>query len=89
MLLDRGATIPIPHDVKCSCEECIQGTSDDSLKFSLARINAYRFAILEKILHYCYARKSTAEFMIMELKLYKCYQKYYLKLLSNALCSPT
>ena len=42
MLLDRGATIPIPHDVKCSCDECVQGSAEDSLKFSLARINAYR-----------------------------------------------
>lgn len=42
MLLDRGATIPIPHDVKCSCEDCVIGSADDSLKFSLARINAYR-----------------------------------------------
>ena len=42
ILLDRGATIPIPHDVKCSCEECVQGSKEDSLKFSLARINAYK-----------------------------------------------
>ena len=42
MLLDRGATIPMPHDVKCSCEECIDQSSDDSLRFSLSRINAYR-----------------------------------------------
>ena len=44
MLLDRGATIPIPHDVKCSCDDCVIGSTDDSLKFSLARINAYRFS---------------------------------------------
>jgi hypothetical protein len=44
MLLDRGATIPIPHDVKCSCNDCVIGSTDDSLKFSLARINAYRSA---------------------------------------------
>ena len=42
MLLDRGATIPIPPDVKCSCDDCVIGSTDDSLKFSLARINAYR-----------------------------------------------
>jgi len=46
MLLDRGATIPIPHDVKCSCDDCVIGSADDSLKFSLARINAYRSADL-------------------------------------------
>merc|ERR550532_1431489 len=32
----------MPHDVKCSCEECIDQSSDDSLRFSLSRINAYR-----------------------------------------------
>ena len=42
LLLDRGATIPIPHDVKCSCDECVMGSKEDSLKFSLARINAYK-----------------------------------------------
>jgi transient receptor potential cation channel subfamily C protein 4 len=42
MLLDRGATIPMPHDVKCSCEECLTESADDSLRFSLARINAYK-----------------------------------------------
>ena len=42
LLLDRGATIPIPHDLKCSCEECVRGSIEDSLKFSLARINAYK-----------------------------------------------
>lgn len=42
LLLDRGATIPIPHDVKCSCEECVRGSIEDSLRFSLARINAYK-----------------------------------------------
>eukprot|EP00090_Calanus_glacialis_P035354 TRINITY_DN60378_c0_g1_i1.p1 TRINITY_DN60378_c0_g1~~TRINITY_DN60378_c0_g1_i1.p1 ORF type:complete len:1252 (+),score=238.87 TRINITY_DN60378_c0_g1_i1:183-3758(+) len=42
LLLDRGATIPIPHDVKCSCEECVRNSADDSLRFSLARINAYK-----------------------------------------------
>ena len=42
MLLDRGATIPMPHDVKCSCDECIESSSNDSLRFSLSRINAYK-----------------------------------------------
>ena len=37
MLLDRGATVPIPHDLKCSCEECVRASKDDSLRFSLAR----------------------------------------------------
>ncbi|KAF4532038.1 hypothetical protein B566_EDAN015017 [Ephemera danica] len=42
MLLDRGATLPMPHDVKCGCEECIKATEEDSLRHSLARVNAYR-----------------------------------------------
>lgn len=42
MLLDRGASIPQPHDVKCSCDKCIRESAEDSLSFSLARINAYR-----------------------------------------------
>ena len=42
LLLDRGATIPMPHDVKCSCEECLTQSADDSLRFSLSRINAYK-----------------------------------------------
>ena len=25
ILLDRGASLPTPHDLKCSCEACITG----------------------------------------------------------------
>ena len=32
----------MPHDVKCSCEECLTQSADDSLRFSLSRINAYK-----------------------------------------------
>ncbi|XP_059484449.1 transient-receptor-potential-like protein [Neocloeon triangulifer] len=42
ILLDRGATLPMPHDIKCGCDECIIATKDDSLRHSLARVNAYR-----------------------------------------------
>ncbi|XP_055601082.1 transient-receptor-potential-like protein [Uranotaenia lowii] len=42
ILLDRGATLPMPHDVKCGCEECIRRSSEDSLRHSLARVNEYR-----------------------------------------------
>ncbi|TRY66970.1 hypothetical protein TCAL_04371 [Tigriopus californicus] len=42
MLLDRGATIPMPHDVKCSCDDCVEESTVDSLRFSLSRINAYK-----------------------------------------------
>ncbi|XP_032796648.2 transient-receptor-potential-like protein [Daphnia magna] len=42
ILLDRGATIPIPHDVQCGCSDCIRGVLEDSLRHSMSRINAYR-----------------------------------------------
>lgn len=42
ILLDRGATLPLPHDIKCGCEECIRKSSEDSLRHSLSRVNEYR-----------------------------------------------
>ncbi|CAH0386100.1 unnamed protein product [Bemisia tabaci] len=42
ILLDRGATLPVPHDVRCGCDECVTSSEQDSLRHSQARINAYR-----------------------------------------------
>lgn len=42
ILLDRGATLPSPHDIKCGCDECIKQSSEDSLRHSLTRVNQYR-----------------------------------------------
>ncbi|XP_076044385.1 transient receptor potential isoform X2 [Oratosquilla oratoria] len=42
LLLDRGASLPMPHDVRCGCDDCIVSTEEDSLRHSLSRINAYR-----------------------------------------------
>ncbi|XP_037793862.1 transient receptor potential protein-like [Penaeus monodon] len=42
LLLDRGASLPMPHDIRCGCDECIISTEDDSLRHSLSRINAYK-----------------------------------------------
>lgn len=42
ILLDRGATIPMPHDIRCGCDECIRQSTEDSLRFSLSRVNEYR-----------------------------------------------
>ncbi|XP_042218970.1 transient receptor potential protein-like isoform X1 [Homarus americanus] len=42
LLLDRGATLPMPHDVKCACDECIEASDEDSLRHSHSRINAYK-----------------------------------------------
>ncbi|CAH1393553.1 unnamed protein product [Nezara viridula] len=42
ILLDRGASLPIPHDIRCACDECVQSREQDSLRHSQSRINAYR-----------------------------------------------
>ncbi|KAK7864196.1 hypothetical protein R5R35_004107 [Gryllus longicercus] len=42
ILLDRGASLPVPHDVRCGCDECVASSDADSLRHSQARINAYR-----------------------------------------------
>jgi len=42
ILLDRGAALPMPHDIRCGCEECIKSCHEDSLKHSRARISAYQ-----------------------------------------------
>ncbi|CAG9767036.1 unnamed protein product [Ceutorhynchus assimilis] len=42
ILLDRGATIPMPHDIKCGCDDCIIQSEKDSLRHSLSRLNEYK-----------------------------------------------
>ncbi|XP_023246118.1 transient receptor potential protein isoform X2 [Copidosoma floridanum] len=42
ILLDRGATLPTPHDVRCGCDDCVNSSEQDSLRHSQSRINAYR-----------------------------------------------
>ncbi|XP_060577329.1 transient receptor potential-gamma protein-like isoform X3 [Ruditapes philippinarum] len=42
ILLDRGFRIPKPHDVRCNCKYCVTQSSEDSLRHSRSRINAYR-----------------------------------------------
>ncbi|KAG8194409.1 hypothetical protein JTE90_011020 [Oedothorax gibbosus] len=42
LLLDRGASLPMPHNVRCGCDECVVATKDDCLRHSRSRINAYR-----------------------------------------------
>lgn len=43
ILLDRGvALIPDPHDPRCNCKTCCTARSEDCLKHSRSRINAYR-----------------------------------------------
>ncbi|XP_076315977.1 transient receptor potential protein-like isoform X2 [Tachypleus tridentatus] len=42
LLLNRGATLPMPHDVRCGCDDCVVKASSDCLRHSCSRINAYR-----------------------------------------------
>ncbi|KAF7988358.1 hypothetical protein HCN44_000931 [Aphidius gifuensis] len=42
ILLDRGSVLPMPHDVRCGCDECVTSRLEDSLRHSRSRINAYR-----------------------------------------------
>ncbi|CRK91249.1 CLUMA_CG004929, isoform A [Clunio marinus] len=42
ILLDRGASLPMPHDVRCGCDECVVSSEADSLRHSQSRINAYK-----------------------------------------------
>ncbi|XP_035742149.1 transient receptor potential protein-like isoform X2 [Vespa mandarinia] len=42
ILLDRGATLPTPHDARCGCDECVISSEEDSLRHSQSRINAYK-----------------------------------------------
>lgn len=42
ILLDRGAILPKLHDIKCNCEACLESAKQDSLRFSLSRLNSYK-----------------------------------------------
>ncbi|XP_073813847.1 transient receptor potential-like [Musca autumnalis] len=42
ILLDRGAAVPVPHDIRCGCDECVRMSTEDSLRHSLSRVNVYR-----------------------------------------------
>ncbi|KAK5643799.1 hypothetical protein RI129_007644 [Pyrocoelia pectoralis] len=42
ILLDRGANIPMPHDIKCGCDDCIKESKEDSLRQALSRLNEYK-----------------------------------------------
>ncbi|GAB1859857.1 Transient-receptor-potential-like protein [Camponotus japonicus] len=42
LLLDRGATLPMPHDVRCGCDDCLQAATGDPLRLSSTRISEYK-----------------------------------------------
>lgn len=42
ILLDRGWSIDLPHDVRCGCDNCVWNNTRDSLRHSRSRLNIYR-----------------------------------------------
>ncbi|CAB3403610.1 unnamed protein product [Caenorhabditis bovis] len=42
LFLDKKGSVPHPHDVRCYCSECCVARTEDSLRLSRSRINAYR-----------------------------------------------
>ncbi|KAL7303189.1 hypothetical protein TKK_0004392 [Trichogramma kaykai] len=42
LLLDRGATLPVPHALRCACEDCSRTGSGDPLRASSGRLAEYR-----------------------------------------------
>ncbi|VDM59910.1 unnamed protein product [Angiostrongylus costaricensis] len=42
LFLDKKSTVPHPHDIHCSCQDCVTAREEDSLRLSRSRINAYR-----------------------------------------------
>ncbi|ESO12412.1 hypothetical protein HELRODRAFT_63393 [Helobdella robusta] len=42
LLISRGATINKPHPLSCSCSKCRKETFEDSLRYSLQRIQIFR-----------------------------------------------
>ncbi|XP_042627343.1 short transient receptor potential channel 4-like [Cyprinus carpio] len=42
MLVQKGVSIPQPHEVRCNCMECISSSDVDSLRHSRSRLNIYK-----------------------------------------------
>ncbi|KAG6803003.1 transient-receptor-potential-like protein [Apis mellifera caucasica] len=42
LLLDRGATLPMPHDIRCGCADCLRSTIGDPLRISSTRVSEYK-----------------------------------------------
>ncbi|XP_070552773.1 short transient receptor potential channel 4-like isoform X2 [Ptychodera flava] len=42
MLIERGASIPKPHPVKCGCNDCKSSIKHDGLRHSRSRLNIYK-----------------------------------------------
>ncbi|KAK2823410.1 hypothetical protein Q7C36_020010 [Tachysurus vachellii] len=42
LLVQKGVSVPQPHEVRCNCVECVSGSDVDSLRQSRSRLNIYR-----------------------------------------------
>lgn len=42
MLVQKGVSVPQPHQVRCNCMECVSSSDVDSLRHSRSRLNIYR-----------------------------------------------
>ncbi|XP_043929257.1 short transient receptor potential channel 4 [Protopterus annectens] len=42
LLVQKGVSIPRPHEVRCNCVECVSSSDVDSLRHSRSRLNIHR-----------------------------------------------
>ncbi|XP_054858588.1 short transient receptor potential channel 4 isoform X3 [Eublepharis macularius] len=42
LLVQKGVSVPRPHEVRCNCVECVSSTDVDSLRHSRSRLNIYQ-----------------------------------------------
>uniref|UniRef100_A0AAY4EY05 Transient receptor ion channel domain-containing protein n=1 Tax=Denticeps clupeoides TaxID=299321 RepID=A0AAY4EY05_9TELE len=42
LLVQKGVSVPQPHEVRCNCVECVSSSDVDSLRNSRSRLNIYR-----------------------------------------------
>ncbi|XP_077403227.1 short transient receptor potential channel 4-like [Vanacampus margaritifer] len=42
LLVQRGVSMPQPHEVRCNCVECVSSSDVDSLRHSRSRLNIYK-----------------------------------------------
>ncbi|XP_011360154.1 short transient receptor potential channel 4 isoform X2 [Pteropus vampyrus] len=42
LLVQKGVSVPRPHEVRCNCVECVSSSDVDSLRHSRSRLNIYK-----------------------------------------------
>uniref|UniRef100_A0A674E0U6 Transient receptor potential cation channel, subfamily C, member 4a n=1 Tax=Salmo trutta TaxID=8032 RepID=A0A674E0U6_SALTR len=42
LLVQKGVSVPQPHEVRCNCMECVSSSDVDSLRHSRSRLNIYK-----------------------------------------------